>query len=59
MVTARYLTKKLIEPLERKRREEEDALERSIRESHLKLIAQGRAEGIAQGREEGFAKGFA
>ena len=40
MVTARYLTKKLIEPLERKRREE---MERRVRE--------GMAQGVAQGAE--------
>ena len=46
MVTARYLTKKLIEPLERKRREERAAMERRILES----VAQGRAEGVAKER---------
>ena len=55
MVTARYLTKKLIEPLERKRREERAAMERRILES----VAQGMAEGVAQGRAEGVAQGRA
>ena len=40
MVTARYLTKKLIEPLERKRREEME-----------RRVAQGMAQGVAQGAE--------
>ena len=47
MVTARYLTKKLIEPLERKRREERAAMERRMLES----VERGRAEGVAQGAE--------
>ena len=51
MVTARYLTKKLIEPLERKRREERAAMERRMLESVERGIAQGRAEGVAQGAE--------
>jgi len=42
MVTARYLTKKLIEPLERKRREERAAMERRILESHSQGVAQER-----------------
>ena len=46
MVTARYLTKKLIEPLERKRREEVE-----------RRVAQGRAEGVAQGMAQGVAQG--
>ena len=53
MVTARYLTKKLIEPLERKRREERAAMERRMLESMERGVAQGRAEGVAQGMAEG------
>ena len=55
MVTARYLTKKLIEPLERKRREERAAMERRI----LEGVERGRAEGVAQGRAQGRAEGVA
>ena len=53
MVTARYLTKKLIEPLERKRREERAAMERRMQES----VERGIAQGMAQGRAEGVAQG--
>ena len=42
MVTARYLTKKLIEPLERKRREERAAMERRILESVAEGVAKER-----------------
>ena len=42
MVTARYLTKKLIEPLERKRREEME-----------RRVAQGMAEGMERGVVQG------
>ena len=44
MVTARYLTKKLIEPLERKRREE---MERRVAQG----MAEGMERGVAQGAE--------
>ena len=62
MVTAKYLTKKLIEPLERKRREElEQRFERGRAEGREEGVAQGvargRAEGVAQGRAEGVAQG--
>ena len=64
MVTAKYLTKKLIEPLERKRREElEQRFERGRAEGVAQGVAQGvergRAEGVAQGRAEGVAQGVA
>ena len=42
MVTARYLTKKLIEPLDRKREEEVE-----------RRIERGRSEGVAQGMSQG------
>ena len=60
MVTAKYLTKKLIEPLERKRREElEQRFERGRAEGVAQGVARGRAEGVAQGRAEGVAQGVA
>ena len=58
MVTAKYLTKKLIEPLERKRREElEQRFERGRAQGVAQGVARGRAEGVAQGRAEGVAQG--
>ena len=58
MVTAKYLTKKLIEPLERKRREElEQRFERGRAQGVAQGVAQGRAQGVAQGRAEGVAQG--
>ena len=60
MVTARYLNKKLIEPLDRKRNEE---IERRINESRSEGkeegIAQGMSQGIAQGMSQGIAQGIA
>ena len=54
MVTARYLTKKLIEPLDRKREEElESRFERGRSEGRSEGVAQG----VAQGRAEGVAQG--
>ena len=48
MVTARYLTKKLIEPLDRKREEEVE-----------RRIERGMSEGVALGRSEGMSEGVA
>ena len=64
MVTARYLTKKLIEPLDKKRKEEMDRLIRDSRAEGVKEgvkrgVAQGRAEGVAEGRAEGVEEGRA
>ena len=54
MVTARYLTKKLIEPLDKKRKEEMDRL---IRDSRAEGRAEGREEGVEEGRAEGRVEG--
>ncbi len=51
MVTAKYLTKKLIEPLDRKREEE---LERRFKRGREEGVAQG----VAQGIERGVAQGM-
>ena len=48
MVTARYLTKKLIEPLDRKREEE---VARRIERGREEGVAQGVAQGMSQGAE--------
>ena len=64
MVTARYLTKKLIEPLDRKRKEEMDRLIRDSREEGREEgveqgVAKGRAEGVAEGIAQGVERGVA
>lgn len=57
MVTAKYLTKKLIEPLERKRREElEQRFERGRAEGVAQGVERGRAEGVAQGVDQGMER---
>ena len=53
MVVADYLRKKLIEPLEERRRQEAEQRQREARERGL---AEGRAEGRAAGRAEGEAQ---
>ena len=55
MVTAKYLTKKLIEPLERKRREE---LEQRFERGRAEGVAQGVAQGVERGRAEGVDQGM-
>ena len=56
MVVADYLRKKLIEPLEERRRQEAEQRQREARDRGL---AEGRAEGRAAGRAEGRAAGRA
>ena len=56
MVIAHYLRKKLIEPLDERRRREAEERLRAAREKGLN---EGRAEGRAEGRTEGRAEGEA
>ena len=60
MVVADYLRKKLIEPLEERRRQEAEQRRQQAREEGLAAgRAEGRTEGRAEGRTEGRAEGEA
>ena len=62
MVIGDYLKKRLIEPLEERRRLEAQRLRDQARaeglaEGHTEGLAEGRTEGLAEGRTEGLAEG--